>query len=232
MIYNRNKAPTFLFDAGIGFISLISLIYDIQIKTSLSEKRIKEAMDKYHKKTPINVLLALKGKNLLEKYKSIDKNYLINPTIKVISSEEDYYYFWKVTNISYRDLFEQQILTQFKTDKITISGEGLKDLLKKQIYKKYEWLRGKRTHNIEGFIIGLLNTLYKNEQISNYIINKNDEFIGQIVAQLYCDNENNILCEKENFDTGIVSKDKSITLQIEKKDNGNNLSVSLMNKLA
>lgn len=229
LIFDRNKAPTFLFDIGVGFIPLISLIYDIQIKTSLSKETISKAIAKYNEKIPINVLLALKGKDLLRQYKDIDENYLINPKIKVISSEEDYYYFWRVESFSYWKIFGINFLKNNNIDikskdKVKMNGEYLKELLDNKYIKKYEWIKVKRTHNIEGFIVGLLNTLYNDSNVSKYILDKDDKFIGQIVTQIYCDDKNNKLYEEVNFDTGITSNNKSFILHINEN---NNISISL-----
>ena len=43
LVYDKKKAPAFLFDYSTGIIPLLSILYDIQIKSSLSAKTIKDA---------------------------------------------------------------------------------------------------------------------------------------------------------------------------------------------
>ncbi len=224
LIYDRNLAPSFLFDISTGIIPISSILYDIQVKCSITENKLKEAMAKFSNRIERNALLSVHGSHLLEKYLNIDEDGLIHPKIQILSSEDDAYYFWTVQYKKYSEVFtKDNILTELskhiqvkklevESPYFTINNVNLKDLETKYI-KIYEWHRIKNTPNIKGFIVGLLNTLYKNN-VSDYIVEKNNALIGEVVTRVCCDDEGNILVSEQNFSTGIVNPNVSFTCSI------------------
>lgn len=225
LVYDKNLVPTFLFDAGVGIIPLASLLYDIQIKCSVTEKTLKSAFEKFDAKSPRNVILSVNGNNLLEQYLKVDKDALTVPRIKVLSSENDAYYFWDVQYKKYSDIFTRDNILEsvaqsmniknlkVESPSITVNGLDLKDLETKNI-KIYQWIKIKTKQNIKGFIVGFLNTLYQ-KNVSDYIVEAGESLIGNVVTRTFCDNENNILFSEQDLINGLPDKDSSFSCQIK-----------------
>lgn len=225
LVYDRNLAPSFLFDAGIGIIPLDSLLYDIQVKCSLTEKTLKSAFEKFDIKSPRNAILSVQGNNLLEHYLKIDKDALIAPRIKILSSESDSYYYWQVQHKKYSDVFTKDNILKsvalsmnikelnVEFPNITINGLDLKTL-ETQSIKIYEWTKIKTTPNAKGFIVGFLNTLYQ-KNVSNYILDSKESLEGKTVVRTFCDNDNNILFSEQNLVDGIPKPNISFSCKFE-----------------
>lgn len=225
LVYDRNLAPSFLFDAEIGLIPLTAILYDIQIKCSLTQKTIRDALNKFDSRCQRNALLSLNGYNLLKNYLSIDSDALINPKIKILSSEDDAYYFWSVKYVKYSEIFSpddviQSVAKSINVKKLTVeasnviaNGFNLQNLEKKHI-KIYEWIKIKTTHNVKGFIVGFLNTLYKNK-VSNYILDENELASQLTLTRVYCDDEGNILFSEKDLDKGLQERTISLSCKFE-----------------
>ena len=220
LIYDPRKAPRFLFDVGVGIIPLSSLCYDIQIKSSLSEKKIKDAYDKFNDKCLHNALISINGTNLLEHYLKIDTNALLNPKIKILSSEQDAYYFFSEKKMKYSDVFTKELFLQefekqgikLKTDKISLNGLDL-DKLKDKNFTIYQWQSFSLPYKVKGFFLGMVNTLYKNN-VGNYIIDQNQTAIGKILTRVIVDNEEKILKKELNLKNGLLAENFQFSLEV------------------
>lgn len=219
LVYDPKKAPRFLFEAGVGIIPLSSVHYDIQVKSSSSKKRIKESYDKFNDKSPCNVLISINGKNLLEDYLDIDKDALNNPKIKILSSEEDTYYFFSSREIKYSDVFTMDIILQefakqgikIKSDNIFLNGLDL-NTLKEHHFTVYQWQSFSLPHKVKGFIIGMLNTLYQNNA-GNYIIDQDQKVVAKVLTRLLVDNNGKVLKKEINLQKGLPSENFQFSFQ-------------------
>lgn len=224
LIYNPRKAPRFLFEAGVGIIPLASVCYDIQIKSKLTPKIIESTYKKFNNKVARNVLIAIKGTNLLENYLKIDQNALVSPKICVMSSEEDKYYFFHVRKVKYSDIFTKERFLQeianngikINSDKITLNGLDL-NRLDEYSFTIFQWQSFKFKYNVKSFFIGLVNTLFKNST-GNYITNSTEDSIGQVLTRTLTDHNGNILKQEINLTDGLPEEYFSFSCQI---DNGN-----------
>ena len=222
LVYDPRKAPRFLFESGVGIIPLSSICYDIQIKSSSSKKKIKESYDKFNDKSPCNALISINGKNLLKDYLDIDKDALTNPRIKILSSEEDSYYFFSMRKISYAEVFTKEMILQeiakqglkIKADKINLNGLDL-DKLNDHYFTIYQWQSFALPHKVKGFFIGMLNTLYQNNA-GDYIIDQNQKVVGKVLTRLLIDNDGNELKREINFQKGLPAENFKFSFQIIK----------------
>ncbi len=220
LVYDPRKAPRFLFEAGVGIIPLSSICYDIQIKFSATQKKIKEAYDKFNEKSPCNALISIKGKDLLKPYLGIDKEALKNPRIKILSSEEDTYYFFTIKKIKYSDVFTRELIFQeiekqgvkIKADKIILNGLDL-DTLKEHYFTIYQWQSFSLPHKIKGFFIGMLNTLYKNNA-GDYIIDPEQTVIGKVLTRVLVDNEGAVLKQDVDLQRGLTDENFQFSFEV------------------
>lgn len=207
LIYDTNKAPAFLFDGGTGIIPLISILYDIQIKSKLTEKTIRQAFEKFDNRINNNALIGNKGNNILDIYEKIDPKFYENPKIKILLSEDSGYYFFNVEEKYFKEIFdfENSIKINDKSFKITpnsdkskinINGFNLEELGNKKIkicrWGEFELIDMSK---LKGFFIGLSNTLYRSTEIGSYLCKTNSAI--RFHSIVIFDQDNNIISKKK-----------------------------------
>lgn len=220
LVYNPSNAPRFLFEIGVGIIPLSSICYDIQIKSSLSLKRIREAYDKFDDRCPHNALISVKGSNLLKDYLKVDKKALSNPKIEILSSEEDLYYFFSIKKIRYSDVFTKELFLQqleekgikIQARKISLNGLDL-DKLEEKTFTICQWQSFSLPYKVKGFFIGMLNTLYGNNA-GKYIIDSNQVANEKILTRVIMDNDHNVLRKEINLRDGLLPKNFKFSFQV------------------
>ena len=207
LLYDKTKAPAFLFDCNTGMIPLISILYDIQIKSKLTEKNIRQAFEKFDNRIPHNALIGNKGKDILKIYEKIDPYFYESPKIHILLSENSGYYVFNIEEKTFDEIFdfENSITIEnkgsFKFDynydknKIIINGIKLSELCKKKI-KICRWAEysSKDVSKLKVFFIGLSNTLFKTN-IGKYLHNK-DGIIKYHSLVLF-DHNNNIFFKRK-----------------------------------
>lgn len=202
IIYDRNKAPVFLFNIGTGMIPQCSVLYDIQIKTTLNDSdRFCKTIKKFKEGPYKNAIFSIFGKNQLQSYIKLDKNYILNPKIKILSSEEDAVYYFKTREIKYSDIFsKEKIFKKIKNQyvieenavpkRLIINNIDVDEALDKTL-KINEWRQIKCNTKIKAFTKMLLDELYE-DGISKYLNDKKD-FIDKPVIRAIFDSNNNLV---------------------------------------
>ena len=207
LLYDTTKAPAFLFDSSTGMIPLISILYDIQIKSKLTEKTIRQAYEKFDKRIPHNTLIGNKGKDILKVYEKIDPNFYESPKIHILLSENSGYYVFDVKEKTFDEIFDfEKSITidnrgslkidyNYDKNKIIINGIKLSELCKKKI-KICQWIEysSKDISKLKGFFIGLSNTLFKTN-IGQYLNNKDGTI--KYHSLVIFDHNNNIIVKKK-----------------------------------
>lgn len=236
LIYNKDKAPQFLFDIGTGIFPLESIEYDIQVKNSISDGNFKQAYEKFDERIERNVLLGIKGSKLFEKYSKIDSNYLIKPKICAFASEEDKYYFFNKEKMKYKKLLNFNKLQQDNgsiinvngnSKNITINGHNLSDIEEKEItICRWFSIDLKPQSNLLGFFNGFINTLFK-IKTGKYFCDLSKNHFECLSFVVLDDNNKQIFqASSENlkatfsFETSVkFLEDGDITLSIKQADN-------------
>ena len=230
LVYDKSRAPAFLFDNSTGIIPLLSILYDIQVKSSLTPKRIKESYEKVDKKIPYNVLICNNGCNLLKEYSKIDPGFLTNPAIIALSSENDGYYCFNIEKQKFREILSKENLIKGIKEstniniklndedienKLTINKHKVNDLLNYEISicKWYKYQSNETS--LKAFITGFANTLYKTA-IGQYL-SKECNAVVQSIAIL--DHNNNLIYDKIFFDTPIKNLQLSTSISISEDGN-------------
>lgn len=203
IIYDKNKAPAFLFSAGVGMIPQCSVLFDIQIKTTLNTKKdIRDAIKQIRPGNHYNAILSVYGKDQLKRYIEIDDNYFYNPKIKVFSSEQDSLYYFVTYKIKYSSLFpkghfinavESQLNKKLPKEALfpfILNGINVDQALDKTL-KVCEWRRSKYKSNIKGFVSRLLDTLYRGN-VSRYLYDENIPTDRPVIRALFY-NENTLV---------------------------------------
>jgi|GEM_PF-4382898 len=240
LIYNRDKAPQFLFDIGTGIFPLESIEYDIQVKHSITDGNFKQAYNKFDTRTKRNVLLGIKGTNLFKKYSKIDSNYLFAPKICAFVSEEDKYYFFNKETMKYKKVLNFNKLqqdngsiiniTSSNISNVTINGHNLSDIGEKEITLcKWFSVDLKPQSNLLGFLNGFINTLFK-EKTGNYFCDLSEKDFKCLSFVIFDDNNKQIFqAQSEDLKTTFTFETSAkflengeIVLSIEKVDNENN----------
>lgn len=211
LIYNKDKAPQFLFDIGTGIFPLESIEYDIQVKNSISDGNFKQAYKKFDERIGRNVLLGINGANLFEKYSKIDSNYLFAPKICAFASEEDKYYFFNKEKMKYKKILNFNKLKQdngsiininSNSGNVTINGHKLSDIEEKEI-TIHRWfsIDLKPQSNLLGFLNGFINTLFK-VKTGKYFCNFNKNAFECLSFVVFDNNEKQIFqASKEELRT-------------------------------
>ena len=206
LLYDTIKAPAFLFDTGTGIIPLISVLYDIQIKSKLTLGTIKQAYEKFDSRIANNVLIGNQGRDILKIYSEIDNLFYINPKINILLSEASGYYFFSIVEKSFNEIFDFEnnirlnnsplkIDPSYDKTKIKLNGISLEELSNKKI-KICRWVEGilPDSSKLKSFFIGLSNTLYKSN-VGEYLSEKNGAI--KYLSLLILDHEDNIILEKK-----------------------------------
>ncbi len=207
LIYDKSKAPAFLFDNSTGIIPLLSILYDIQIKSKLTEKTIRQAYEKFDNRVVHNALIGNNGTNILKIYENIDPNFYESPKIQILLSEKSSYYVFQTFYKDFDDIFDFNNSIQFddgrtfkvssESDKrkITINGINLQELCKKKV-KICRWTEypAINSPNLKTFFIGMSNTLY-HSSVGVYLTDENENI--KYLSLLVLDHNNNVIYKKK-----------------------------------
>ena len=181
IIYDKRKAPQFLISPNTGLIPKICTRYDIQIKSSLTEKTLKHAATKFidNCTAPSRALIAYKfasNKKILDILSDVDEYFFTGPKISIIAVGGAGYYFLDHKKLKIKDVIsEEKMMKDFlgcngeenvkiaNNSSIKIKGVYLHDI-SERIVDFYAWESFPGINSffdvLKAFMMGMVNTLY------------------------------------------------------------------------
>ena len=186
LLYDKTSFPPFLFSMGTGIVPLTSIRYDIEVKSTLSPKSIKDCIGKFDKNCPNNALISLKGNDIFKHYIEIDKNAIKKiPIVKLLCSNDDACYYWQVQEVNAFDEHKQQLMNNLVSSHP--NGVDLKSFLsaiyinninihpRNQRIICCEWLKFDK-NPIKMFHLNVLKDVFnKNQNVIEYLASQEEQ---------------------------------------------------------
>ena len=189
IVFDRNKVPSFMLNESVGLIPKLAALYDIQIKSNVRKKELKNIYDKFSgnwsasHRALISYKSTLDVEELFDELCTIDSRFLDDPKINIFVLGNKGYFFHHVDKIKLRDIF----YNGFKKDSSNINSENLailNDILDSEITRCRWHIFDKSNlfqHSFREFIVGMINTLFGSEA-GKYFINNDESYVSKILS--------------------------------------------------